>query len=250
MATASSKVCPRTVIAFLVSAVLVAIIIGIVFIYSPNTAPWQSNPGNIALVISGIVVCFLVSLLVQTRFDLKNLRDYFENMAVTDSLTNVFNRRYVDENINRLVKSVNRAGGAMTLMMVDLDSFRTYNDAYGHSKGDECLKTIASLISGSLKRDNDFVARYGGEEFLIILPSTDEKGAGLIADRLLSIINECRIPHTQSGIADYVTVSIGAVTGGGNYTQSGDDFINRAYEALHASKQNGHNQYTLLNMYS
>lgn len=248
MLIAKNRLAGRTIVAFFLSVLLCSIIIGVLIIFSPITESWHSHPENIALVIAGAVICFLLSLLVQARFDLRQLRDYFENMAITDPLTNVFNRRYVDENINRLVKSVNRYGGALTLMMVDLDFFRNYNDEYGHGMGDSCLKTIAELLSRNLKRDNDFVARYGGEEFVIVLPSTDEKGAQMIAERILATITDCNIPHAKSGIADHVTVSIGASSGMGNHALTGDDYINKACEALQASKQNGRKMYTLLKM--
>ena len=238
----------RTVVSFLASAIFCSIAVALLFAFSPNTMDLQSNPECIALIIAGILISFLFSLTVQCTFELKHLREYFENMAIVDVLTNLYNRRYIDENINRLVKSVTRSNGILTLMVIDLDFFKNYNEAYGHGKGDICLKTVAGVLSKNLKRDNDFVARYGGEEFVLILPNTDENGAGIIAEKLLSNIRECRIPHEKSDVAEYVTVSIGAVTGGGNYTQSGDDYIGKAYDAMHMSKQNGRNRYTIMKM--
>ena len=242
------KISMRTIISFLASAVFCSIAVALLFAFSPNTLDLQGNPECIALIIAGILISFLFSLIVQYNFELKHLREYFENMAIVDTLTNLYNRRYVDENINRLVKSVTRSNGILTLMVIDLDFFKNYNETYGHGKGDNCLKTIAGILSENLKRDNDFVARYGGEEFVLILPNTDEKGAEVIADKLLSRIRECRIPHEKSEAADYVTVSIGAVTGGGNYTQNGDAYISKAYDAMLLSKQNGRNRCTMLKM--
>ena len=214
--------------------------------FRAGTSAWYDDPENIALIVAGSLICFLFSLVMQNNFEMQQMREYFGNMATTDALTRVYNRRYIDENIDRLVKSISRANGVLSLMMIDLDFFRRYNDAFGHSKGDTCLKMIAGVLNDGLKRDNDFVARYGGEEFVAILPNTDEKGACMIADRLLANIKDCNIPHEKSEIADHVTVSIGVTTGGKDFTHTGDDYIKKAEEALSLSKQNGRNRYTLL----
>jgi len=108
--------------------------------------------------------------------------------------------------------------------------------------------TIANILTQSLKRDSDFVARYGGEEFVIIMPNTDENGVKIVADRLLEKIRDSHIPHENSAIADRMTISIGIATGGRNYYYNGDDFINKASEALEKSKQSGRNRYSILKL--
>jgi len=244
----TSKISGAAVISFFTSAVLCSIIIGIMIIYSPHYQPWYSYPINIALIAAGIIICFLVSCIVQCKFELKHIKVHFNDMAITDPLTNTYNRRYVDENIDRLVKSVTRSNSVLAVMMADLDFFKNYNEAYGHNKGDKCLISIANIISQNLKRDNDFVARYGSEEFVIVMPNTDETGARMIADRLLEKVRDSQIPHEKSDISNRVTISIGITTGGRNYSCTGDDFINKANEALKKSKESGRNRYTVINL--
>jgi diguanylate cyclase (GGDEF)-like protein len=203
---------------------------------------------TIVIICAVFLIGMLLIMLIKSRIDLGLLKGFIDNMATTDPLTCINNRRYIDENIDRLLKSVSRSNGMFSLMMIDIDFFKKYNEVYGHSKGDNCLKMIANLITLSLKRGNDIIARYGGEEFVLLLPNTDEDGAHIIADRLIKNINESKITHANSDIADYVTVSIGVSTGGGNFKKTGDDYIKRAEEALAISKENGRNRYTLLDI--
>jgi len=160
-----------------------------------------------------------------------------------DGLTNIYNRRYFDEAIERELKSLSRAGGTLSLMMIDIDFFKKYNDTYGHSAGDDCLKIIAKILSESVKRTDDFVARYGGEEFVAAMPNTDEAGACKIAEKMLENIWERNILHEQSDAASCVTVSIGVATGSVTRNSTADDFIKRADEMLYKSKQSGRNRY-------
>ena len=164
-----------------------------------------------------------------------------------DALTNIHNRRFFDEAVSRVMKSLSRSGGTLSLLMMDIDYFKKYNDTYGHSEGDECLKSIADVLQKSMRPD-DFVARYGGEEFVAVLPNTDELGARTVADRLLDNIRMRAIPHHASEAAEIVTVSIGIVTGSVDRTHTADDFIRRADEMLYKSKQNGRNRYSSVQM--
>jgi diguanylate cyclase (GGDEF)-like protein len=163
--------------------------------------------------------------------------------AYYDSLTGIYNRRYLDASLARLIKTLSRAGGALCLMMIDIDYFKQYNDAYGHGNGDDCLKIVAGILSESLARDADFIARYGGEEFTVVLPNTDENGAHVIAQKLLENVRKAKIPHCKSDIANHVTVSIGVTTGIVKHSQTGNDYIKRADEMLYMSKQNGRDRY-------
>jgi diguanylate cyclase (GGDEF)-like protein/PAS domain S-box-containing protein len=161
-----------------------------------------------------------------------------------DPLTDIYNRRFFDEAIIRLMPTLARAGSMLSLMMIDIDFFKKYNDTYGHNEGDECLKIVAAALAGSLPRSDDFVARYGGEEFVAVLPNTDANGACMLADKLLESIRNSRIPHKASDISDYITVSIGVTTGKASHIQSGDDYVKRADEMLYKSKNSGRNKYT------
>jgi diguanylate cyclase (GGDEF)-like protein len=160
-----------------------------------------------------------------------------------DSLTDIYNRRYLDENLKRVISSLSRSGAALSLMMIDIDYFKKYNDTYGHTKGDECLKTVAATLKSGLTRADDFVVRYGGEEFAVVLPNTDESGARLIADKLLKNIQNQAIPHETSDAADRVTISIGVTSGAVKHTHSADYWLRLADEMLYKSKQEGRNKY-------
>jgi diguanylate cyclase (GGDEF)-like protein len=161
-----------------------------------------------------------------------------------DALTGIHNRRYFDENQDRIIKTLSRSGGKLSLMMIDIDFFKNYNDTYGHKEGDNCLRMVADTLEKCVTRTDDFIARYGGEEFVVVLPNTDQKGACVIAKKLLKNMRELKIPHAKSAAADYVTVSIGVTTGAVSHTQDMDDYVRRADEMLYKSKQNGRNKYS------
>jgi diguanylate cyclase (GGDEF)-like protein/PAS domain S-box-containing protein len=161
-----------------------------------------------------------------------------------DALTGIYNRRFFDENLERYIKSISRSGSTLSLLMIDIDFFKKYNDTYGHSEGDNCLKIIAETLFKSITRTDDFVTRYGGEEFAVILPNTDENGARLIAEKLLQNVQYCNIPHEKSDVANCVTISIGVTSGKPKHTQNAKDYIKRADEMLYISKQEGRNRYT------
>ena len=170
----------------------------------------------------------------------------FLNLTIIDQLTGIYNRRFFDGNMKKTIKSLSRTEGKLSLLMIDIDFFKNYNDTYGHDMGDNCLKEVASALSESIIREEDFVARYGGEEFVVVLPNTDESGAYLIADRLLKRVRESNITHENSRVAGIVTISIGGTTGTVKYSQSGSDYVKRADTALYKSKHNGRNQYTFV----
>jgi diguanylate cyclase (GGDEF)-like protein len=130
-----------------------------------------------------------------------------------DSLTGIFNRRYFDESFTSIVSLLSRSNANLSLLIVDVDYFKLYNDTYGHQSGDEFLKKVAGLLSSALRRTNDFAARYGGEVFAVVLPNTGEEGARLIVNNILESIRKSNILHEQSKIADHVTVSIGVASG-------------------------------------
>jgi diguanylate cyclase (GGDEF)-like protein len=161
-----------------------------------------------------------------------------------DALTGIHNRRFFNENMKRIIRSLSRSGSLLSLLMIDIDFFKRYNDTYGHIEGDKCLKIIARTLSQTIARADDFVVRYGGEEFVIVLPNTDEPGARLISEKLLDNIRNCKIPHEQSDAAEYVTISIGAATGKVAHTHIADDFVKKADELLYKSKQSGRNKYS------
>jgi len=168
------------------------------------------------------------------------------NIVHYDVLTGIYNRRFLADSLEHIIKLISRSGGELSVLMLDIDYFKKFNDTYGHSCGDICLKSVADAVAGALSRNDDFAARYGGEEFAVVLPHTDAKGALMIADKIIANIKELNIPHEKSEAATYVTVSIGITTGNVMYGQIFNDYLKRADEALYMSKNNGRNQYTYI----
>jgi len=167
-------------------------------------------------------------------------------MTIIDQLTGIYNRRFFDGNMKKIIKALSRTGGKLSLLMIDIDFFKNYNDTYGHNMGDQCLREVASALSKIITREEDFIARYGGEEFVAVLPNTDENGAILIAERMLKKIHESNILHEKSDIANYVTVSIGVTTSIVKHTHDENIYIEHADIALYKSKQSGRNKYTFV----
>jgi diguanylate cyclase (GGDEF)-like protein len=201
-------------------------------------------PSEVTLVRVEYKDGFIVASYTKDLREIKTLEEKVEEVYY-DSLTEIHNRRYLDKVLDSLIKSLSQTEGSLSLMMIDIDHFKPYNDTYGHSEGDKCLKIVAEIIAKSITRETDFVARYGGEEFTVVLPYTDEDGARVIAEKLLDNIRNAKVPHSKSDVADYVTISIGVATGKVDYFQSGSDYIKKADEMLYMSKQNGRNKYKI-----
>jgi diguanylate cyclase (GGDEF)-like protein len=162
-----------------------------------------------------------------------------------DAMTGIYNRRYMEDGLKRVISTMTRSGGGkLSVLMMDLDFFKKYNDEYGHDMGDGCLKAVAKAFEESILRPGDFVVRYGGEEFVAVLPNTDESGACEVATRILKNVRKLNLKHGKSEISDIVTVSIGITSASVLDTRNGLDLIRRADEALYTSKHSGRNRYT------
>ena len=198
----------------------------------------------VCLFLTGLSVPFIVVVAGRVSAPVEKLLD----KEHYDALTGVYNRRYVDENLKNLINIMSRPGGMLSLLMIDIDFFQKYNDKYGYSKGDNCLKIVANALLKGVSRTEDFVARYGGDKFVVVLPNTGEEGARTITRKLLEFINECKIPYEEDGVSGYVTISAGLTTGKVSFSQSGDEYIRRAGEILNKSKQNGRNRYIFENL--
>jgi len=172
--------------------------------------------------------------------------DDFLHFTIIDQLTGIYNRRYLDGSLKKIIKLQSRTGGSLSVLMIDIDHFKKYNDTYGHDAGDSCLRTVAGALSKCVIKEEDFVARYGGEEFAVVLPNTDEIGARLVAERMLEKMRKCNIPHKTNDAAAFVTISIGGTTNVIDHLQLGSDYIKAADKALYESKKNGRNRYTFL----
>jgi len=170
-----------------------------------------------------------------------------KNRVHFDMLTGIFNRRYLHENLERVLLSMSRIDDVLSVMLIDIDFLKGYNDFYGFGAGDNCLKNVAEALKSCLFRGQDFVARFGGEEFMAILPHTREAGARLVAERMLEEVEQLGIPHEHSLVTNMVTVSIGLVTAKKTAeTWVAADFFKRAEEALQLAKTQGRNQYAFL----
>ena len=160
-----------------------------------------------------------------------------ERLAVHDGLTGVVNRRGFDNALNIAWSSAARNHLPVSLLMVDVDHFKRFNDTYGHQAGDECLKAIAKILQKAAQRPADIVARYGGEEFAVILPSIDSHGAGKVASRIVDLVSGLMIPHV-GGEGGLVTVSVGAAAVIPDPDSTPEGLIQLAdgylYEAKHA----------------
>jgi diguanylate cyclase (GGDEF)-like protein len=168
------------------------------------------------------------------RADLKNKAGELEQLSLTDSLTKLLNRRYMEERLSEEIKRSNRYGYPMSLMMIDVDHFKSYNDAFGHIPGDNVLKMVAQCFRETL-RGADVAARYGGEEFSILLPQTSVSEAESIADRVREHIELTEFPHRQ------ITVSIG-IAGCCLDLNSAQELFDAADKALYEAKRRGRNR--------
>ena len=149
---------------------------------------------------------------IRNHLELKRNRDLLENLSTLDGLTNIPNRRRFDEIYIQEWNRALRTKSPLSLLFIDIDHFKNYNDLYGHMAGDDCLKTVSRLLQSSMGRPADFLARFGGEEFIILLPATRENGSLHLAANIRAALKKLHIEHKDSPVADYLTVSIGAVT--------------------------------------
>ena len=162
--------------------------------------------------------------------------------SITDSLTGIANRRYFDEILNKEFYRLKRSGAPLSLIMLDVDYFKKYNDTYGHLAGDNCLKQIGNILKNSVGRVYDSVTRYGGEEFGIILPETSLEGAITLAESIKKSVEDLKIIHEKSEINEYITVSLGVTTLSTVDIESVEEIIERADKALYRAKSNGRNR--------
>jgi len=161
--------------------------------------------------------------------------------SYTDSLTGISNRRFFDENIQKIWERCIQEKGSLSLIMIDIDLFKNFNDCYGHQEGDGCLKKVAAIIKKALHRVADIAVRYGGEEFLVILPNTNKSGALGVAARIQQGLSEMSINHEASNVQNIVTISQG-VAEISNETHSVFECLTQADQLLYKAKENGRNR--------
>jgi diguanylate cyclase (GGDEF)-like protein len=184
---------------------------------------------------------------VRTHLTLKRQSDAMREMTLTDALTGIANRRSFDDAIGNEWRRCARAAAPLSVIMIDIDHFKRYNDAYGHQAGDTCLKQVADTMLQCAGRSPDLLARYGGEEFVILLPQVDAAGAQTVAERILESVRALAIPHRMSSASDTVTVSLGVATLMPGQVGDPDALVRCADNALYQAKKDGRNRFCVGN---
>jgi diguanylate cyclase (GGDEF)-like protein len=224
-----------------------SIVLGTAMVSGSDSAVGElSNQINVATItIFSFLVSFFNWRSRRERFvyetTIRKNNELLKSLADLDGLTNIANRRKIDQLLISVNAIAHREGISIGVLMIDIDQFKAYNDTYGHLEGDTVLKSVAGAMKGALYRESDSLGRYGGEEFLVLLPGTDPAGTRVMGERLLHAVSGLGIPHTAS-IHGIVTVSIGSAAGvpqGGRNLRS---LIADADAALYRAKAEGRNR--------
>lgn len=184
----------------------------------------------------------IVKIRIKNHLELKAYRDFLEQISSLDGLTGIYNRRYFNTYYLREWERAIRERTPISLIIIDIDRFKEYNDNLGHLAGDECLKKISGSIGNSLFRKNDIACRLGGEEFICVLPNTDLPDAVCIAERIAADIEKLNIPHEYSDVKPIITVSMGVGTIIPIENYSYIEFLNMTDRLLYHAKKSGRNK--------
>jgi diguanylate cyclase (GGDEF)-like protein len=188
-------------------------------------------------------VAQIVRARVKTHLTLKKQASELQELANKDGLTGVFSRRYFDYQARVEINRHARQCSPLSLVLIDVDHFKSYNDHYGHLKGDWCLKTIAQTLQSNSRRPGEFVARYGGEEFVAILPNTNYREAEKYGRWICERVRSLALPHENSPMGRYISISAGLITITPDPTTMLDTLITEADKALYQAKHNGRDQF-------
>jgi diguanylate cyclase (GGDEF)-like protein len=194
-----------------------------------------SKPFNVAVVRAR----------VRTHLTLKRQSDTMRELTLTDALTGVANRRCFDDALENEWRRCARGHAPLSMIMIDIDHFKLYNDTYGHQAGDDCLKRVADAMVQCAGRSPDLVARYGGEEFVVLLPQVAVDGAETVARRILASVDELRLPHRMSSVGETVSVSLGVATVMPGEQRTAELLLGAADRALYQAKADGRNRYCI-----
>lgn len=179
---------------------------------------------------------------VRAHLTLKFQFDLLHDLAFVDGLTGVANRRLFDERLEAEWRRCKRSQLPLSLIMIDIDYFKLYNDHYGHQMGDDCLRAVASALKTRVLRPYDLLARYGGEEFVCLLPETDLAGATVIANALLDAVHALKIEHVRSNNNQMVSISLGVASEDFAQERSAEQLLQRADSCLYQAKRKGRAQ--------
>lgn len=212
-------------------------------------APWLAALGVVVLVLAAVyrwrlrVLRYqqaeLMRLVRERTQQLEEANRKLAQISYLDALTGVSNRRSFEEELTMEWRRATRTASRLSLLMIDIDGFKLYNDGLGHQAGDECLREVARLIDEGAKRAGDVVARYGGEEFAVLLPDTDSLGAAVLAERIRGAVEGRNMPHPA--IARGLTVSIGVATMSSREDAQPSALVRAADAALYQAKRDGRN---------
>jgi diguanylate cyclase (GGDEF)-like protein len=251
-----------TIAAFLLQGTLrCAVTFGLgLFLFSLSVV--GSHPDH-RLLLSGLVNGFIATLLafiiarvtfvmrlrsfrndayiVEQQRELMESNERLQRLSFVDPLTNIANRRFLEMSISREWKLHARSGFQMSVLMIDIDWFKSFNDSYGHLAGDECLRQVAAALENTVRRPTDLVTRYGGEEFCVLLPMTKKEGAICIVKRMMRAISDLDIPHSGSPLGS-VSVSMGIASCLPDHVRGFDDLLRSADTALYNAKISGKNR--------
>jgi diguanylate cyclase (GGDEF)-like protein len=170
------------------------------------------------------------------------VRRSIDEISKIDFLTNIYNRRYFNQVLIEEWENCKRNSNSVSLLMIDVDKFKQYNDIYGHLNGDTCLQNISQAIKNAIQEPNNIVSRYGGEEFIVLIPNSDLEKAKYIAESIRKNIEKLRILHVGSKEYGIITVSIGVATNIPNENLSPEKLIHMSDEALYRAKSSGRNR--------
>lgn len=215
--------------------------IPVIFVTAHTDAAQETRGLEVGAVdfISKPVNPAVVRARVKTHLTLKLQSDVMRKLVFLDGLTGVYNRRYFDQQLVMEMARAVRNQSALSLIMLDVDFFKRFNDHYGHQAGDDCLRHIAATLKAGLRRPADLVARYGGEEFACILPETDFTDAMAIAQELEQQVRNQAIPHADSEAAPVVTISLGVAGRHAGTPGDADALLAAADAQLYKAKNAG-----------
>ncbi|MGF1754679.1 diguanylate cyclase [Vibrio makurazakiensis] len=190
-------------------------------------------------------IAYMRRELKETSAKLEELNIQLKQQANEDGLTKVYNRRFMDAKLEEMIGWHGRRRASLTIILLDVDFFKLYNDNYGHIAGDKCLKQLASALHSKFIRAGEYVGRYGGEEFVIILSSANDEEPKEQAERIHEIVKQIDCPHEYSQVSDRLTISQGVYS----FIPNGDETTSSIYEtvdkALYEAKKNGRNTYSI-----
>lgn len=203
----------------------------------------QGNPFRMVLIARDITHRKKADQKIQDLVRLLEVeRDLAQRNSLTDSLTGLLNRRFFDMALQTEFSRHKRTGSQLSLIMIDVDYFKKYNDYYGHLEGDDCLRQIARALKTAIERGTDLVTRYGGEEFAVILPDTDCQGALVLSERIARSVLALNLPHADSDISEGVTLSMGIASAADQVLADESELVELADQAMYRAKKNGRNR--------